>query len=411
MDAASCVSLGSVSYFAGTLQRSAPSGLTSYVNTMRDELKRRGVRVRVMAGTADPDDADAVCLPPMRVTWRVAHTLTRTWPSRFARLGERIAIARATAGLACRERISLFEFEENAGLCGLALRLPLRCPVVVRLHGPHFSTGIDLQDPVCDAMELDAVLRASAVSSPSKDVLARARAHWRIPLANAVVIPNPTPRIDSSDCWAGDSQGPILFVGRFDYLKGVDLIVRAFREIAPRYPGRELWIAGPEGHLSEGGRTFRTIAEFLDHEMPDLALRARIKYLGSRTANELLADRRGCSCVVVASRAETFCLAASEAMMAGCPLISSDATALPELVEHERTGLLFRSGDASSLAHALVLLLENPPFARRLGGEAREAALARFSPQIVADQTIEFYQQLIRGSERRRVPTREQAWS
>jgi glycosyltransferase involved in cell wall biosynthesis len=103
--------------------------------------------------------------------------------------------------------------------------------------------------------------------------------------------------------------------------------------------------------------------------------------------------------VVVASRSETFCIAASEALMAGCPVVSSDASALPEVVEHEKTGLLFRSGNVESLEQTLTQLLENADLAQRLGKQARITSLNRYAPSVVAENMLQFYAEVIKSEE------------
>ncbi|MCI0669147.1 MAG: glycosyltransferase family 4 protein [Myxococcaceae bacterium] len=295
-------------------------------------------------------------------------------------------------------------------LAGLALRLPLRAPIFVRLHGPHFlnaranGQAWDETSRVTDALERDAVSRAAVVTSPSRDTLARSRAHWGLQLPGAVVIPNPVRTVGEKLRWAGRSEGPILFVGRFDRHKGFDVVVRAFREIAPSFPGRELWLVGPERTLHDGAHAWTRVADFLSAELPDAAVRARVKYLGSRTPEEIRRLRQACVCVVVASRFETFCIAAVEAMMAGCPLVSSDAAALAELVEDGVTGLTFRSEDVPALARALARILESPELARRLSENGLKTAMRRYAPEVIVGQTLELYREAVLARSRRAAP-------
>jgi glycosyltransferase involved in cell wall biosynthesis len=268
--------------------------------------------------------------------------------------------------------------------------------VVLRLHGPHFlvagSNGApwDGTAQAIDRAERACVERAAAVSAPSRDVLARAAKHWELDLSRGVVVPNPTPIVPPCMRWERSSDGPILFVGRFDRTKGVDVVVRAFRELAVGDSARELWIVGPERPLHDGGRV-HGVASFLEAELPDAAVRARVRFLGQRTPAEIGGYRRQAACVVVASRFETFCLSATEAMMAGCPLVASDAGAIPEIVEDGRTGLLFRSGDAQGLAQALGRILGDPELAARLGAAALRVAEERYAPAVVAGRMLEFY--------------------
>jgi glycosyltransferase involved in cell wall biosynthesis len=67
-----------------------------------------------------------------------------------------------------------------------------------------------------------------------------------------------------------------------------------------------------------------------------------------------------CDCVVLATYQETFGLVLIEAMSAGVPVIGSDAGGVPEIIDPERTGLLFRTRSAAHLAEALASLYRHP---------------------------------------------------
>jgi glycosyltransferase involved in cell wall biosynthesis len=408
VDPAREVSIRSVAYYAHTFRPAAePTGLTSYVDVLRQGLRARGVRARVLTHAAEEGDPDAVPLPRPWLLRRSANLLERLREGAGAALWEQGVLALGARALAAREQIAAVEIEEHAGIGRLLARARLPCPWILRLHGPHFLVAGSNGDPWdrrsrrFDRDERLLAARARAVSAPSRDVLRRAREHWRLPLPGAVVIPNPARLVPEEERWTGAPGGPILFVGRFDRTKGADLVVRAFRRLAPRFPRTELWLVGPERPLRQEGRVYGA-EDFLAAELPDPAVRSRVRFLGLRTPAEVAAYRRGCACAVVASRFETFCLAAVEAMMAGSPLVASDAGALPEIVEDGATGLLFRSGDAGDLARALERVLAGPDLARRLGEAGRRAARERYAPEVVAGRMIELYAEAARARRERR---------
>ena len=388
-----------VAYYANDLRGDNASGLTTYVRSMRDALTERGLDVKVMTRHADEGDPSAELLPSSRWIRRASNWTTRLSQGRIAPFEECLAIALRAAALD-RQGCELFEIEEHWGLGDLLLRAPLRAPVVVRAHGPHFLVAHAGQEPwdahaqLMDRRERRVALAADALTVPSKDTLRRIREHWQHDFPHARVIANSSPELPDDACWAGDTGGPILFVGRADRHKGADLVVRAFAQLAPRFPGRELWLVGPERELRDGGRVYARFGDFLQAELQDAEIRGRVRLLGALPPKEVARLRRLAGCVLVASRYETFCLAAVEAMMAGCPLIAPDASALPELIQDDVSGLLFRNDDADDLARVLTTLLEQPELARRLGDEARRTARLRFSPRAVVDETLQFYAEL-----------------
>jgi glycosyltransferase involved in cell wall biosynthesis len=392
----------SIAYYAYDFRRTQASGLVSYVRSMRDALCERGVRVRVIARHADPDDTSAELSAAPRWLRRAASLTTRLTRGRVPSFEENANIARIARKLEQREGTGLFEIEEHKGLGNWLLRTPLRAPVIVRTHGPHFLVAPAnrwIYEQAADDNERACALRAFALTVPSHDTLRRIREHWQLELPHARVIPNATPELPEQLLWRGNSAGPILFIGRCDRLKGMDLVVRAFGKISARFPERELWLVGPEFELHEDTRSYKTLAEFLEAALPPEA-RARVKVLGPKTRDEVQALRREAACVLVASRFETFCLAAIEAMMAGCPVIVPNASALPELVQDGVTGLLFKSEDAADLARAIESLLADPALAARLGAAARSEARRRFAPKVVVEETLRFYQEVLESARR-----------
>lgn len=112
-------------------------------------------------------------------------------------------------------------------------------------------------------------------------------------------------------------------------------------------------------------------------EGPDLAeLRQRFptaRFTGQLTRAEVSREMRQARALVLPSLwYETQGLVVDEAAALGLPAIVSDACAATDAVEHERTGLLFRSGDVDDLSAALRRLHDYPALAQTLGSRARE---------------------------------------
>jgi glycosyltransferase involved in cell wall biosynthesis len=84
-------------------------------------------------------------------------------------------------------------------------------------------------------------------------------------------------------------------------------------------------------------------------------------------------------------------------MGVGSPLVASDAGGIPELITHERNGLLFAPANATELASAIIRLLKDPDLAVRLAAQARRDCDALFEIGSIARQTAEFYSKVISG--------------
>lgn len=159
------------------------------------------------------------------------------------------------------------------------------------------------------------------------------------------------------------------FVGRLVEWKGVLELADAWRAVAPRLPGAHLVIAG-EGEM-EGAMRAR------------LGYTERVRWLGFR--GDIPAVMRALDVLVFPSWMEGFGLAAVEAMAAGIPVIAADAGALPEVVGHEREGLLVPPGDADALVAAMIRLAEDEALRRRLGTAGRARVRRQFSVRQMVD--------------------------
>lgn len=86
-----------------------------------------------------------------------------------------------------------------------------------------------------------------------------------------------------------------------------------------------------------------------------------------------------CDCVVLASNEETFGLVLIEAMHVGTAVIGTNSGGVPEIIEHEKTGLLFPPRDADALAAQIERYAENSDFRNRMAMAGKELALKKFN--------------------------------
>jgi phosphatidylinositol alpha 1,6-mannosyltransferase len=101
-----------------------------------------------------------------------------------------------------------------------------------------------------------------------------------------------------------------------------------------------------------------------------LNLGDRIRFLGPVSDADLLALRRSSEIFVIPSEADLQSLSTMEAMACGLPVIAANAYALPELVHHDKNGLLFQPGNSDELARYLDILLNNANLRAHMGKES-----------------------------------------
>jgi glycosyltransferase involved in cell wall biosynthesis len=152
------------------------------------------------------------------------------------------------------------------------------------------------------------------------------------------------------------AQKYLLFLGYPWYLKGVDVLIKAFNRIAGRFPDYALKIVG---HCPD--------------RRPFEALRAgdpRIEFYPGMNHDECMQLMAGCSVFVLPSRTEAMGRVLIEAMAMQKPVVASRVDGIPNVVEDGVTGLLFRSEDDADLAEKLERVLSEPDTAAALARAA-----------------------------------------
>ena len=266
----------------------------------------------------------------------------------------RKALVTTMARAIAERRIQIVEMEETFGWARW-LQQALSIPICVRLHGPWFQVGPALGFPN-DAhfrnrveQERKAILSADVVTAPSHDILEKTRAFYGLPLHDAEVIPNPAgPTTEHWQLKYTDTK-QLLFIGRFDRLKGGDLIINAFARVLQEVPEAKLWFIGPDrGCKTSDGRIWH-IEEYVRHLLPGALEAKQVVWLGPQPFSALASFRRRALVTVVCSRYENFPYSLIEAMALGCPLVAVHVGGIPEIVRDNSNGLLHQPGDPEDL--------------------------------------------------------------
>jgi starch synthase len=107
----------------------------------------------------------------------------------------------------------------------------------------------------------------------------------------------------------------------------------------------------------------------------------------------LFVDLHTASVFLYVSEMEGLGSAAIAAMASGVPVVASCVGGVPEVVEHERTGLIVRDGN---YAQAVRRLLDNPALAAELGAAGREKAIREFPVEKMVENTRSAYNEILR---------------
>jgi len=165
---------------------------------------------------------------------------------------------------------------------------------------------------------------------------------------------------------SGESARPyIIFVGAPWFLKGVDLLIHAFRQVAGDFPEVDLKLLG---HFPD--------RKVLDTMMEGCTRIEVIKALPYPDTLKLISEA---AALVLPSRCEGMGRVLIEAMAAGIPVIGSDVGGIPHMIRDGENGYVFPRGNAAALEAKLRLVLGDKDLRARLGDNGYRMAHTQFN--------------------------------
>lgn len=186
----------------------------------------------------------------------------------------------------------------------------------------------------------------------------------------------------------------ILFVGRIQPLKGIDILLKALAQIRAREPAIAenicLSIIGgdpnPDSDIEQ--------AEFdrLGTLRSELGIGDLVTFLGAKDQDSLVYFYSAAEMVVMPSHYESFGMVALEAMACGTPVIASDVGGLSFSIEDGFNGYLVPGRDPQALADKIILLLKHPVLSDQLSEQA-QAWVTRYSWVHIADELLDVFDQ------------------
>jgi D-inositol-3-phosphate glycosyltransferase len=178
----------------------------------------------------------------------------------------------------------------------------------------------------------------------------------------------------------------ILFVGRIEPLKGIDILINAVAQLGEESDFHVLIVGGD--------RRSRKQVSHLQGLASDLGVGERVCFLGAVDHEQLPLYYNAADVCVVPSYYESFGLVALEAMACGTPVVASRVGGLTGTVRDGETGYLISWRCPEPFAERLELLLGNEALRRRFGEAAREV-VERYRWANVAEAVVALYRELL----------------
>ncbi|MDD3580661.1 MAG: glycosyltransferase family 4 protein [Desulfobacca sp.] len=305
----------------------------------------------------------------------------------------RLKLAQRVYHLSKKEKLEIVEAPEGGGW---SMFFKHTCPNIIRLHNlaPYFSWQEGRSRGRLTVLaETIAFRKATKISAVSKFIAKetlKLYPYARLKTKGIKVIYN---GIDTDLFVKAPYQerdmGRIMFAGTIKAVKGIKTLFKAFDIVGRESPDYLLYLYGKDTYIAGGSYLMKT----LDSTLQDGNVKERIRYVGPVPGNELPSAYAKASVCVFPSFAESFGLVAAEAMSCARPVIYSNATAGPELIEDKKTGHLCNPADYRQLADIILHTLRNPSDAEAIGLAAAERIRNFFSLERCIEENLKYYEE------------------
>lgn len=243
-------------------------------------------------------------------------------------------------------------------------------------------------------MEKKSVLRAQRITCPSHALAEYTVQCMGIDKSRIAVFPNP---IDS--LFINTTVGPkesfdyrLLYVGRIERRKGVEILLSAFINLLNHYPQTKLRLIGQDyGYYYDHVRKVDRLREMINN----YGVTDKIEFLPRQERDKLIEHFAWADVVVVPSLNENLPYVVIEAMSQARPVIASDCGGIPEIIVDGKTGFLFPTADISGLTATLLHLWEHPELAKVVGTSAQEKVRNKYSADIIIPQIEKTYMEAL----------------
>ena len=382
----------------GRLGETKTGGMNVYVRRLAQELASQGRLVDVFTRAHDPSEPQIV---PISDGARVIHLEAGPHDATLDDLySYTSAFTESVSSFKQSESIDYSLIHSHYWLSGI-----IGIELSRRWNAPHFATFHTLARTKNRA-------RAGEMESPE-----RARAEQRIiASAKALVVSTHIEKDDIAKLYQADGthievippgvdtalfkpadtpaarkdlglpdKRTILYVGRIEPLKGLDILLKAVSLLSGRSDTHLLIVGGSLERDAELDR-LKALADTID--IGDI-----VTFTGSVSQEQLSAYYNAADVFVLPSWYESFGLAALEAMSCGTPVVVSRVGGLTTFIEHGETGYLVPWRCPDAFARSLETLLENPQLRKAMGRAARHRA-KRMSWASMANRMFACYNHL-----------------
>ena len=368
-----------------------------YVRSLASGLARAGIECDVFTRLDHPRRAPVVEIEPgVRVVHLAAGPAASISKAELLPLvDDLVRAARTHLQQPERPVDALHAHYWLSGAVGHRLKHDLDLPLVATFHTlarTKLAAGIDDDIPERAQVEAETVACSDRLIASTSDERAELVSAYGADPERIEVIP---PGVDHAMFFPGDALAArrhlrlpldrpvLLFVGRIQALKGIDLAIRALAQLHDQRAILVI-VGGPSGAAGDAEVVrLRSLAR-------ELGVADRVRWEPPQPHGALADWYRAADVCFVPSRTESFGLVALEAAACGTPVIAANVGGLRSLIDHGHTGFLVDGRTGHEYAAAAERLLVDPVLAGEVGASAA-ARSGRYTWSITAARLRRLY--------------------
>lgn len=186
----------------------------------------------------------------------------------------------------------------------------------------------------------------------------------------------------------------ILFVGRIEPLKGIDVLIYAVKILLEKKLSCciSLWIVG--GDTSQDVKLWPSELKKLEALRKQLDITSEVKFVGRKKPEELQYYYNSSEVVVMPSQYESFGMTALEAMACAVPVITTDSAGISEYFDKKHESLIIPANNPLLLAEGIEKLLIDETERKKMGQEVR-SSIEDLTWEVTANKYVKVYKEIL----------------
>jgi D-inositol-3-phosphate glycosyltransferase len=353
-------------------------GMNIYVLELARQLGKMGCQIDVITRCQDPDLPKIV---QVTENFRVVHLVDGPeHPVDKKRLPALIPeFVKSFQKFAAAEGKSYDIMDAHyylSGLIGLQINnlLPTKIPLVMTFHTLALMKNLaarsvsEQESQFRIDAEFTLTREADAIITPSASEKQYLMYLYEVPEEKIYEIPpgvntdlfKPMDKnIAKAHIGASPNDNIILFVGRIEPLKGIDMLLYAMKILLAKNPGMPICLLIVGGDVSQHIENWSAPLKQLEQLRHTLRISTQVNFIGQRPQSELPYYYNAARLVVMPSHYESFGMAAAEAMACGVPVITTNVTGISNLIDGRYSALITAVNNPLLLASQITELLTN----------------------------------------------------